>query len=44
MTDFTDTELPLDNTTDTTVEQYDPAHDYHALNACLLYTSDAADD
>ena len=31
MTDFTDTELPLDNTTDTTVEQYDPAHDYHAL-------------
>ena len=35
MTDFTDTELPLDNTTDTTVEQYDPAHDYHALNAML---------
>ena len=23
MTDFTDTELPLDNTTDTTVEHYD---------------------
>ena len=35
MTDFTDTELPLDNTTDTTVDQYDPAHDYHALNAML---------
>lgn len=41
MTDFTDTELPLDNTTDTTVEQYDPAHDYHALNAMLnLYDAD----
>lgn len=41
MTDFTDTELPLDNTTDTTVEQYDPAHDYHALNAMLnLYDTD----
>ena len=38
MTDFTDTELPLDNTT---VEQYDPAHDYHALNAMLnLYDAD----
>ena len=41
MTDFTDTELPLDNTTDTTVDQYDPAHDYHALNAMLnLYDAD----
>ena len=41
MTDFTDTELPLDNTTDTTVEQYDPTHDYHALNAMLnLYDAD----
>ena len=41
MTDFTDTELRLDNTTDTTVEQYDPAHDYHALNAMLnLYDAD----
>ena len=41
MTDFTDTELPLDNTTDTTVEQYDPAHDYHALNAMLnLYDAE----
>lgn len=41
MTGFTDTELPLDNTTDTTVEQYDPAHDYHALNAMLnLYDAD----
>ena len=41
MTDFTDTELSLDNTTDTTVEQYDPAHDYHALNAMLnLYDAD----
>ena len=41
MTDFTDTELPLDNTTDTTVDQYDPAHDYHTLNAMLnLYDAD----
>ena len=41
MTDFTDPELPLDNTTDTTVEQYDLAHDYHALNAMLnLYDAD----
>ena len=41
MTDFTDTELPLDNTADTTDEQYDPAHDYHALNAMLnLYDAD----
>ena len=35
MTDLTNTELSLDNTTDTSAEQYDPAHDYHALNAML---------
>ena len=41
MTDLTNTELSLDNTTDTSAEQYDPAHDYHALNAMLnLYDAD----
>ncbi|NMN00208.1 ribonucleotide-diphosphate reductase subunit alpha [Bifidobacterium sp. DSM 109958] len=41
MPDFTATELPLDNTADTAAEQYDPAHDYHALNAMLnLYDAD----
>ncbi|KAB7789756.1 class 1b ribonucleoside-diphosphate reductase subunit alpha [Bifidobacterium leontopitheci] len=41
MSDFTDTQLPLDNTSDTAAEQYDPAHDYHALNAMLnLYDAD----
>ena len=41
MTDLTATGLPLDNTADTAAEQYDPAHDYHALNAMLnLYDAD----
>ena len=41
MTDLTNTELSFDNTTDTSAEQYDPAHDYHALNAMLnLYDAD----
>ena len=41
MTDLTATVLPLDNTADTATEQYDPAHDYHALNAMLnLYDAD----
>ena len=41
MTDLTNTELSLDNTADTAAEQYDPAHDYHALNAMLnLYDAD----
>ena len=41
MTDLTNTELSLDNTTDASAEQYDPAHDYHALNAMLnLYDAD----
>ena len=41
MTDLTNTELSLDNTIDTSAEQYDPAHDYHALNAMLnLYDAD----
>ena len=31
MTDLTNTELSLDNTTDTSAEQYDPAHDYLSL-------------
>ncbi|KAA8818380.1 class 1b ribonucleoside-diphosphate reductase subunit alpha [Bifidobacterium vespertilionis] len=40
MPNFDATELPLDNTADTTAERYDPAHDYHALNAMLnLYDS-----
>lgn len=42
MTDLTATGLPLDNTADTAAEQYDPAHDYHALNAMLnLYAPTA---
>ena len=41
MTDLTATGLPLDNTADTAAEQYDPAHDHHALNAMLnLYDAD----
>ena len=41
MVDFTATELALDNTDDTNEERYDPAHDYHALNAMLnLYDAD----
>ncbi|KAB8292679.1 class 1b ribonucleoside-diphosphate reductase subunit alpha [Bifidobacterium avesanii] len=41
MSAFDATELPLDNTADTATEQYDPAHDYHALNAMLnLYDAD----
>ena len=41
MSDFDATALPLDNTADTATEQYDPAHDYHALNAMLnLYDAD----
>ena len=41
MTDLTAIGLPLDNTADTATEQYDPAHDYHALNAMLnLYDAD----
>lgn len=41
MTDLAATELPLDNTADTAAEQYDPTHDYHALNAMLnLYDAD----
>lgn len=39
---FTDsTALNMDRTADTTSERYDPAHDYHALNAMLnLYDAD----
>ena len=41
MTDLTATGLPLDNTADTAAQQYDPAHDSHALNAMLnLYDAD----